>query len=268
MGAPSSGFAYDNERPRHRRHVDAFEIGRHPVTNAEFVQFVAAGGYEDASLWSDEGWAWVCEAHPAAPKYWVPDGEASAPGPEPAREVSQDRGVEGWTRRTSLGVEPLVPDAPVAHVCFHEAEAFARFAGGRLPTEVEWEKAAAWDPDAISPQTFPWGEEPPSGQHANLDQLRFAAAPIGSFPLGRSAVGCQGMLGDVWEWTSTPFDGYEGFQAFPYREYSEVFFGSGYRVLRGGSWATRPAVARNTFRNWDYPIRRQIFAGLRLARDA
>ncbi|MGD8496382.1 MAG: ergothioneine biosynthesis protein EgtB [Gemmatimonadales bacterium] len=268
MGAPPTGFAYDNERPRHRMHLDAFEIGRHPVTNAEYVEFIAAGGYEDASLWTDEGWAWAREAGLSAPKYWVPEGESATPGATAARELSRDRGLAGWTRRTSLGREPLDAGAPVAHVCFHEAEAYARFAVARLPTEAEWEKAAAWDPDAVAPRTFPWGEERPSAKHANLDQLRFGTVPVGSFPLGRSAVGCQGMLGDLWEWTSTAFDGYPGFEAFPYREYSAVFFGPDYRVLRGGSWATRPAVARNTFRNWDYPIRRQIFAGLRLARDA
>jgi len=268
MGASAAGFAYDNERPLHRRHVDGFEIGRHPVTNGEFVEFIAAGGYLDASLWTEEGWAWAQEVGLAAPRYWVPAGADDPPGPEAARDVSREAGAAGWTRRTSLGPCPLVPDEPVVHVCFHEAEAYARFASARLPTEPEWEKAAAWDPDATGARTYPWGEERPSERHVNLDQLRFGPAPIGSFPLGRSAVGCQQMLGDVWEWTASAFHGYEGFEAFPYEEYSQVFFGPDYHVLRGGSWATRPAVARNSFRNWDYPIRRQIFAGLRVARDA
>ncbi|MDH3297168.1 MAG: SUMF1/EgtB/PvdO family nonheme iron enzyme, partial [Gemmatimonadota bacterium] len=117
------------------------------------------------------------------------------------------------------------------------------------------------------PRTYPWGEDPPSLQRANLDQLAFGPAPIGSFPEGRSAAGCEHLVGDVWEWTASEFGGYPGFKAFPYREYSEVFFGPDYRVLRGSSWATRPEVSRNSFRNWDYPVRRQIFAGLRLARD-
>lgn len=268
MGARSTGFAYDNERPRHRRRLEAFEIGRHPVTNAEYVEFVAAGGYLDPDLWTEAGWEWNRKAGLAAPGYWTPAGSDEPLTPEAARDASREAGASGWVRRTSLGEDPLVPDEPVIHVCCHEAEAYARFASARLPTEAEWEKAAAWDPDASGARTYPWGEEAPSDLHANLDQLRFGPVPIGSFPLGRSAVGCQGMLGDVWEWTASRFEGYDGFQAFPYREYSEVFFGSEYRVLRGGSWATRPAVARNSFRNWDYPIRRQIFSGLRLARDA
>jgi iron(II)-dependent oxidoreductase len=268
MGAPPEGFAYDNERPRHRRHVDAFEIGRHPVTNGEYVEFIAAGGYLDAAFWSEEGWAWRKEAGLAAPQYWRPAGADRPPGAEEARDVSRDAGTAAWRRQTSLGTEPLPELAPVVHVCFHEAEAFARFAGARLPTEAEWEKAAAWDPDAPASRRYPWGEEPPVDRLANLDQLAFAPVAVGTHPLGRSASGVEGLLGDAWEWTSSTFGGYEGFTAFPYEEYSKVFFGSEYRVLRGGSWATRPAVARNTFRNWDYPIRRQIFSGLRLARDA
>ena len=268
MGAASAGFAYDNERPRHRRHVGAFEIGRHPVTNARYVEFIADGGYLKPELWTEEGWAWVREAGLAAPKYWIPAGAASWPSPEEAREASRAGGAASWERRTSLGREALDPGAPVVHVCCHEAEAFCRFASARLPTEAEWEKAASWDPDARQPRRYPWGDEPPSARRANLDQLAFGTLPIGLHPAGRSAIGCEGLIGDAWEWTASSFDGYDGFEAFPYPEYSEVFFGSDYRVLRGGSWATRPSVASNTFRNWDYPIRRQIFAGLRLARDA
>ncbi|MDH3428245.1 MAG: SUMF1/EgtB/PvdO family nonheme iron enzyme, partial [Gemmatimonadota bacterium] len=182
-------------------------------------------------------------------------------------ELARGVGADGWLRRTALGAEPLEPSEPVIHVCWHEAEAYARFASGRLPTETEWEKAAAWDPACDEPRTYPWGEDPPSLQRANLDQLAFGPAPIGSFPEGRSAAGCEHLVGDVWEWTASEFGGYPGFKAFPYREYSEVFFGPDYRVLRGSSWATRPEVSRNSFRNWDYPVRRQIFAGLRLARD-
>lgn len=268
MGAPAGGFAYDNERPRQTVHVDAFEIGRYPVTNAEYVEFVAAGGYTDRRLWTDEGWAWAQEAGLAVPKYWMPAASDEAASPEQARELSRDEGTGGWVRSTSLGSEPLSPDVPVIQVCCHEAEAFARFAAARLPGEAEWEKAAAWDPDAPDPRIYPWGNEAPTARLANLDQLAFGPARIGSRPLGRSAVGCEALLGDVWEWTSSTFTPYDGFEPFPYPEYSEVFFGPDYRVLRGGSWATRPSVACNTFRNWDYPIRRQIFAGLRLARDA
>ncbi len=156
---------------------------------------------------------------------------------------------------------------PVCHVCYHEADAFARFAGKRLPTEAEWETAASWDPATRSKRWYPWGDAEPTRALANVDQLTFGTAPIGSYPENRSPIGCSGMIGDVWEWTSTDFNGYPGFESFPYPEYSEDFFGSEYKVLRGGSWATRPGAIRNTFRNWDYPIRRQIFSGFRCARD-
>jgi iron(II)-dependent oxidoreductase len=153
-------------------------------------------------------------------------------------------------------------------VSWFEADAYARWSGARLPTEAEWEKAAAWDPAVGASRPFPWGNAPWEPRLANLDQGRLEPATIGAYPEGRSAYGCLQMLGDVWEWTSSCFDGYPGFESFPYREYSEIFFGQTYRVLRGGSFATRAVVARNTFRNWDLPERRQIFAGFRCARPA
>jgi len=166
-------------------------------------------------------------------------------------------------------VGPPDPQHPVAHVSWFEADAYARWRGMRLPTEAEWEKAATWDPEAGVKRRHPWGDEQPDpDRHANVDQTAFGTAPAGAYPDGASAYGVLGMIGDCWEWTATEFGGYPGFRAFPYREYSEVFFGQDYRVLRGGSWATRPRVARGTFRNWDHPYRRQIFAGLRCAREA
>jgi iron(II)-dependent oxidoreductase len=165
--------------------------------------------------------------------------------------------------------EPLPLDEPVQHVCWHEADAYARWAGQRLPTEVEWEKAASWDPTSGrgTKRTFPWGDEPHEATRANLGQGHYRPAEVGAYPAGASAYGAQQLLGDVWEWTSSDFGPYPGFASFPYREYSEVFFGAGYKVLRGGSWATDPVATRNTFRNWDLAIRRQIFAGFRCARD-
>ena len=133
---------------------------------------------------------------------------------------------------------------------------------------MEWEKAATWDQEDGVARRYPWGNEPPvGGVHANVDQLGRGPDPAGAYPAGASPYGCLGMIGDVWEWTSTDFGGYPGFRAYPYREYSEVFFGSDYKVLRGGSWATRARVATPTFRNWDYPQRRQIFSGIRIAKD-
>jgi iron(II)-dependent oxidoreductase len=144
------------------------------------------------------------------------------------------------------------PSEPVIHLSWHEADAFARWAGKRLPTELEWEAASA-------------GAD---REQANLDQLSFGCAPVGSIEGDRADCGAVQMLGDVWEWTSSDFTAYPGFEAFPYREYSEVFFGDSYKVLRGGSWATRRNVIRPSFRNWDLPKRRQLFAGVRCAKDA
>src|SRR5215213_2626624 len=179
----------------------------------------------------------------------------------------QEHAVEGSWTRARLGRREEVPlDEPVQHVCWHEADAFARWAGRRLPTEAEWEKAASWEAGG-GKRRFPWGEAVPDEQRANL-AVRFGPAAAGSLPAGASPCGARQMIGDVWEWTASDFRAYPGFEAFPYAEYSEVFFGDEYKVLRGGSWATHPAAIRTTFRNWDYPIRRQIFSGFRTARDA
>jgi iron(II)-dependent oxidoreductase len=248
IGAAPNGFAYDNERPRHRTDVRGYQIGRTPITNASYLTFVEGGGYERREWWSDEGWSWKEEYDITRPAGWMPDHRTE------------------W-RLGSL--EPLDLHRPVIHVSWFEADAFARAHDARLPTEFEWEKAATWDQEQGLPRPYPWGNDPPDpGVHANVDQLGCGPAPAGAFPAGASAYGCLGMIGDVWEWTSSPFAGYPDFAPYPYREYSEVFFGSDYRVLRGGSWATRAPVITPTFRNWDYPERRQIFAGLRIARDA
>jgi iron(II)-dependent oxidoreductase len=248
IGTDDRARAYDNERPRHQVELAPYWIDQTPVTNGEFLAFMDDRGYGRRELWSEAGWKWLTESRVAAPKYWW-------------REAGQ------WLTRAMDRVSAPRPDAPVIHVCYYEAEAFARWAGKRLATEVEWEVAASWDPTVGGQRAFPWGDGPLAAAAANLDQLAFGVAPVGTFAEGLSPLGCYGMLGDVWEWTSTDFAGYPGFAAFPYPEYSEVFFGSEYKVLRGGSWATRPGAIRNTFRNWDYPIRRQIFSGFRCARD-
>jgi iron(II)-dependent oxidoreductase len=248
IGTDDRSAAYDNERSRHEVELVPFWIDVTPVTNGEFAEFIAAGGYRDPAHWSEAGWEWVRQAGIGAPKYWESvDGE--------------------WVTRSMDRTGPADPLHPVCHVSYYEAEAFARFAGKRLPNEVEWEAAASWDPVTGAKRGFPWGEQAPSKHLANIDQLTFGTAPVGSYSQNVSPIGCYGMIGDVWEWTTSPLSPYPGFESFPYPEYSEAFFGPEYRVLRGGSWATRPGVIRNTFRNWDYPIRRQIFSGFRCARD-
>ena len=153
-------------------------------------------------------------------------------------------------------------------MCWYEADAYARWAGKRLPTEAEWEKACGWDPEAERARKYPWGDDAPGTDRTNLGHRAARPAPLGAFPAGASAYGVEQMIGDVWEWTGSRFLAYPGFSSFPYPEYSEVFFGGDYRVLRGGSWAADPAAVRTTFRNWDHPIRRQIFSGFRCARSA
>jgi len=249
MGTDDRTSAYDNERPSHLVDVPTFAIDRFPVTARRFGAFVSAGGYERPELWSDGGRAWLEEDGERAPQGWEPDGMA------------------GFLVRRFGHLGRLDPREPVQHVSFFEAEAFARWAGGRLPTESEWEKAAAHDPASGRGRTYPWGEQAPGPLHANLDHAGWGPAPVGSYPAGASAYGAEQLLGDVYEWTSSPFTGYPGYSTFPYPEYSEVFFGDDHRVLRGASWATSAWVARASFRNWDYPRRRQIFAGLRLAWD-
>jgi iron(II)-dependent oxidoreductase len=248
VGAEADG-AYDNERPVHWVDMAAFWIDTAPVTVGDWVAFMESGGYERAELWSEEGRAWLAEECCEHPLGWK-------------------KGPEGWTDVQFGHVEPLVLTRPVQHVSWYESDAYARWAGKRLPTELEWEKAAAWNPELRISRSWPWGDSPPDPALANLGATTYAPAPVGAYPRGRSFYGCHQMIGDVWEWTASEFLPYPGFQAFPYPEYSEVHFGKGYRVLRGGSWATSPIVARNTFRNWDLPGRRQIFAGLRCARDA
>jgi iron(II)-dependent oxidoreductase len=253
MGAPPERYSFDNERPRHPVDVPAFLIGRTPVTNATFLTFHEGGGYRRREWWSDEGWSWKEDYDITHPAQWAV-GRA---------------GTSSWRQRRIDGFAPLHPDEPVVHVSWFEADALARALGARLPSEAEWEKAATWDQETRTARRFPWGDEPPApgDGRANLDQTGLGPQPAGSLPAGATPSGVLGMLGDTWEWTATRFHGYPGFAAHPYREYSEVFFGEGYRVLRGGSWATRAHVATPTFRNWDLPQRRQIFSGVRLAWD-
>jgi iron(II)-dependent oxidoreductase len=248
VGTDDQSEAYDNERPRHGATLPPFWIDATPVTCGEYLAFIEDGGYRRRELWSDAGRAWLDAEAAEAPRYWRREG-----GTWRERVLDNERGVD--------------PARPVCHVCWHEADAYARWAGKRLPSELEWEVAAGWDPDAGRARRFPWGDDPATPARANVDCQLFDTAPVGSYPRNVSPLGCHGMIGDVWEWTSSDFTGYPGFRAHPYPEYSEVFFGSEYKVLRGGSWASRSGVVRNTFRNWDYPVRRQIFAGFRCARD-
>ena len=243
-------LAYDNERPCHEVRTERFCIDVHPVTNGAFLRFMDDGGYHRRELWSAEGWRWRHESGVTHPAQW--------------RQAADG----GWCELAFGRLVPLALDQPVIHVSWFEAAAYARWAGKRMPSEIEWEKAAAWDLEHGTARRHPWGDAPPSAELATLDQRTFSPSAVGAHPRGASYFGCQQLLGDVWEWTASDFEPYPGFRAFPYPEYSAIHFGKGYKVLRGGSWATQSLVARTTFRNWDLPQRRQIFAGFRCARDA
>ncbi|MFE9257753.1 ergothioneine biosynthesis protein EgtB [Streptomyces sp. NPDC006879] len=249
MGTSTEPWALDNERPAHPREVASFWIDTVPVTNGAYRAFMADGGYRDPRWWQPAGWEQVQRNSIEAPLFWHQDG------------------AEQWMRRR-FGVNEPVPDQePVLHVSWYEADAYARWAGRRLPTEAEWEKAARYDPATGRSTRYPWGDTDPRPEHANLGQRHLRPAPAGSYPAGESPLGIRQLIGDVWEWTASDFLPYPGFRAFPYEEYSQVFFGADHKVLRGGSFAVDPVACRGTFRNWDLPVRRQIFAGFRTARD-
>jgi iron(II)-dependent oxidoreductase len=245
-------YSLDNERPAHVIDVAAFRIGRVPVTNGEWRQFVDDGGYHQRQWWSDHGWRHRQEADLRAPLFW-------------------NAGELAGTRTRFGHVEDIPADEPVQHVTFFEAEAYAAWAGARLPTEEEWEKACAWDPAARARRRYPWGASEPTAHLANLGGDALRPAPVGAYPAGASAYGAEQMLGDVWEWTTSPLRPWPGFTPMLYEQYSQPFFdgnGSGdYKVLRGGSWAVAASILRPSFRNWDHPVRRQIFSGVRLAWD-
>jgi gamma-glutamyl hercynylcysteine S-oxide synthase len=244
VDAANEPFSLDNERPAHLVDVAAFRIGRVPVTNGEWRQFIDDGGYADLRWWSARGWEHRQSAGLTAPQFWDADGQTCS----------------------RFGrVEDIATDEPVQHVTYFEAEAYAAWAGARLPTEIEWEKACAWDPQTNARRRYPWGADEPSAARANLGGHALRPAPVGAYPAGASAYGVEQMLGDVWEWTSSALQPWPGFTPMIYQRYSQPFFGGDYRVLRGGSWAVESAILRPSFRNWDHPYRRQIFSGVRLA---
>ncbi|WP_313934871.1 SUMF1/EgtB/PvdO family nonheme iron enzyme [Nostoc sp. FACHB-280] len=225
--------ALDNESLCHRVYLDTYWIDPYPVTCGQYREFMAAGGYENSAWWSDAGWQWLQTEQEKQPLYW-----------------QSDRSYD---------------DHPVCGVSWYEAEAYSRFVGKRLPTEAEWEKAASWDAQAQRRRTYPWGEEMPSQKYCNCDRLIGQTTPVNHYPEGQSSYGLLDTLGNVWEWTASWFTPYQGFQSYPYVGYSQVYFDYQHRVLKGGSWATRPWVARCSFRNWYYPHIRQVFSGFRCA---
>ncbi|MFB8788022.1 MAG: ergothioneine biosynthesis protein EgtB [Potamolinea sp.] len=227
--------ALDNERSLFRLYLDTYWIDRYPVTCKEYRKFIEAGGYQNPELWLDAGWQWLQETSAQAPLYW-------------SNDVTWD-------------------NHPVCGVSWYEADAYARFVGKRLPTEAEWEKAASWDSSAGRRNIYPWGDAEPDKDRCNHNNIAGQTTPVNLYPEGQSAYGCYDLLGNVWEWTSSWFEAYKGFESYPYRGYSQVYFDGKHRVLKGASWATRPWAMRSSFRNWYYPEIRQILAGFRCVRD-
>jgi iron(II)-dependent oxidoreductase len=246
----SEPFVFDNEKWAHEVALRPFRIARAAVTNREFACFVEEDGYRRKYLWSVEGWRWRQTVGAESPVYWV----------------RGDRGE--WLERRFDGLFPLSPHAPAVNVSWFEAQAYCRWAGRRLPTEAEWELAASAEPLEEGVQffrnkrKFPWGDEAPVPDRANLDGRLLGCVDVGSLPAGDSGAGCRQMMGNVWEWTATTFAPYPGFTPDPYREYSEPWFYTR-KVLRGGSWASRSRLLRNTWRNFFTPDRRDVLAGFR-----
>ncbi len=244
LGAgPDEPFVFDNEKWAHPVTVAPFAIARAPVTEREFAAFVEDGGYRRRELWSDEGWTWRAAAGAGQPVYWRGDGG-------------------GWERRHFDRWVALEPHRPVLHVSWHEGQAYCRWARRRLPTEAEWEAAAAVEPATGTKRRFPWGEAAPEPGQAQLDARVLGCTDVADCPAGDAPSGCRQMIGNVWEWTETAFGPYPGFVRDAYEEYSEPWFFT-HKVLRGGCWVTRGRLLRNTWRNFYPPDRRDVWAGFR-----
>ena len=241
--APGEPFVFDNEKWAHPVVLESFHISSTPVTNAQFQAFVDDGGYRRRELWSARGWDWRRRARIDRPLFWVADGPR-------------------WFERVFDEIVPLRPWHPVACVSWWEAEAFCKWARRRLPTEAEWEMAASFDPESGGKRRFPWGDTAPTPEQASLDYRAGGTVDVRALAAGDSALGCRQMIGNVWEWVADTFAAYPGFVCDPYQEYSQPYFGTK-KVLKGGCWATRSRLIRNTWRNFYMRQRRNIFAGFR-----
>lgn len=248
LGYSGRDFAWDNEKPEHRVFLHDYAIDRAPVSNGDYLGFIESGGYGDFHYWLSDGWEAVNRERWEAPLYW------------------EKRGSE-WMLRDYRGLHRLNEKMgePVSHLSFYEATAYAKWAGKRLPTEAEWEKAACFDPVSKLKNDYPWGESRPAGGQANLAENQlWCVAPIGAFPPGKSAYGAHQMIGDVWEWTSSDYTPYPGFRS-EFDEYNDKWF-VGQKVLRGGSFATPQIHIRSTYRNFFHPNERWMISGFRCAK--
>ena len=254
LGYNGAGFCYDNELPEHKVYLQPFKIDVMPVTNGEYIKFIDDGGYEDYRYWLADGWELVMEEQWNAPLYWV-QGEKESRGEKSA-----------WKKKDFRGLNKVDPDEPVVNVSYYEADAYARWAGKRLPTEAEWEKAAAWNEELQRKTLYPWGDGRPTPKHANLlESYLWGPSKVGAYPNGKSYYGCHQMIGDVWEWTSSEYVLYPGFKS-KFSEYTDKWT-INQKVLRGGCFATPMAQIHSSYRNYFKPHERILFAGFRCAKD-
>ena len=243
MGYNGKEFSYDIELPEHKTYLEDYEIGIFPITNREYLEFMNDGGYETYKYWLSDGWEKVKSNNWKSPMYW---------------EKIDDE----WHVRDFLGIRKINPNEPVCHVSYYEADAYCKWAGKRLPTEAEWEKAACWNETKQEKTIFPWGNNSPTEENCNLlESYHWGCTEIGTYPRGKSPSGCEQMIGDVWEWTSSEFVGYPGFKS-GFDEYNDKWF-TNQKVLRGGSFGTPKISIRGSYRNFFRLDERWLFSGFR-----
>ncbi|MGB1665148.1 MAG: ergothioneine biosynthesis protein EgtB [Nitrosopumilus sp.] len=243
MGYNGKEFSYDIELPEHKTYLEDYEIGIFPITNREYLEFMNDGGYETYKYWLSDGWEKVKSNNWKSPMYW---------------EKIDDE----WYVRDFLGIRKINPNEPVCHVSYYEADAYCKWAGKRLPTEAEWEKAACWNETKQEKTIFPWGNNTPTEENCNLlESYHWGCTEIGTYPSGKSPSGCEQMIGDVWEWTSSEFVGYPGFKT-GFDEYNDKWF-TNQKVLRGGSFGTPKMSIRGSYRNFFRLDERWLFSGFR-----
>jgi ergothioneine biosynthesis protein EgtB len=246
IGFTGNGFSYDNELPEHKVYLYDYEIDSTPVSNGDFMKFIEEGGYEKYKYWLSDGWDLVQEFKWSSPLYWFKKGDV-------------------WMKKDFFGISPINLDEPVMNVSYYEADAYANWAKKRLPTEAEWEKASSWNDNLKRKTKYPWGDQIPTPEQANLlESFLWRPSKCGSYEKGKSFYGCYQMIGDVWEWTSSEYSLYPGFRSkFP--EYTDKW-AINQKVLRGGSFATPIRQIRNSYRNYFKPYERILFAGFRCAK--